>query len=170
MLVTKLAPDFTATTVMPDNSFKDITLSDYRGKKIVLFLMVFGFSVSVKAIDNGPVFEDPVMQSKYEQLISEIRCLVCQNQSIKDSNVFLAVDLRNEIRRLLEIGRSESEIKQFLVDRYGDFVLYQPPLNEKTFLIWFSPLLLLLAGGIIIIKIIRKRMNLQFDDSDEAPL
>ena len=110
------------------------------------------------------------MQSKYEQLISEIRCLVCQNQSIKDSNVFLAVDLRNEIRRLFENGRSESEIKQFLVDRYGDFVLYQPPLNEKTFLIWFSPLLLLLAGGIIIIKIIRKRMNLQFDDSDEAPL
>ena len=142
---------------------------EFTVKKIVLFLMVFGFSVSVKAIDNGPVFEDPVMQSKYEQLISEIRCLVCQNQSIKDSNVFLAVDLRNEIRRLLENGRSESEIKQFLVDRYGDFVLYQPPLNEKTFLIWFSPLLLLLAGGIIIIKIIRKRMNLQFDDSDEAP-
>ena len=143
---------------------------EFTVKKIVFFLMVFGFSISVKAIDNGPVFEDPVMQSKYEQLISEIRCLVCQNQSIKDSNVFLAVDLRNEIRRLLEIGRSESEIKQFLVDRYGDFVLYQPPLNEKTFLIWFSPLLLLLAGGIIIIKIIRKRMNLQFDDSDEAPL
>jgi cytochrome c-type biogenesis protein CcmH len=125
--------------------------------------------MSVKAIDNGPVFEDPVMQSKYEQLISEIRCLVCQNQSIKDSNVFLAVDLRNEIRRLLENGRSESDIKKFLVDRYGDFVLYQPPLNEKTFLIWFSPLLLLLAGSIIVIKIIRKRMNLQFDDSDEAP-
>ena len=131
--------------------------------------MIVGFSMSVKAIDNGPVFEDPIMQSKYEQLISEIRCLVCQNQSIKDSNVFLAVDLRNEIRRLLEIGRSESEIKQFLVDRYGDFVLYQPPLNKKTFLIWFSPLLLLLAGGIIVIKIIRKRMNLQLDDSDEAP-
>ena len=155
-----------ATRVYPqdENGKREFTV-----KKIVLFLMVFGFSVSVKAIDNGPVFEDPVMQSKYEQLISEIRCLVCQNQSIKDSNVFLAVDLRNEIRRLLENGRSESEIKQFLVDRYGDFVLYQPPLNEKTFLIWFSPLLLLLAGGIIIIKIIRKRMNLQFDDSDEAP-
>ena len=148
-----------------ENRKREITV-----KKITLFLMIVGFSMSVKAIDNGPVFEDPVMQSKYEQLISEIRCLVCQNQSIKDSNVFLAVDLRNEIRRLLEIGRSESEIKQFLVDRYGDFVLYQPPLNEKTFLIWFSPLLLLLAGGIIIIKIIRKRMNLQFDDSDEAPL
>ena len=156
-----------ATRVYPQDENRK---REFTVKKIVLFLMVFGFSVSVKAIDNGPVFEDPVMQSKYEQLISEIRCLVCQNQSIKDSNVFLAVDLRNEIRRLLEIGRSESEIKQFLVDRYGDFVLYQPPLNEKTFLIWFSPLLLLLAGGIIIIKIIRKRMNLQFDDSDEAPL
>ena len=156
-----------ATRVYPqvENRKREFTV-----KKIVFLLMVFGFSISVKAIDNGPVFEDPVMQSKYEQLISEIRCLVCQNQSIKDSNVFLAVDLRNEIRRLLENGRSESEIKQFLVDRYGDFVLYQPPLNEKTFLIWFSPLLLLLAGGIIIIKIIRKRMNLQFDDSDEAPL
>ena len=156
-----------ATRVYPQDENRK---REFTVKKIVLFLMVFGFSVSVKAIDNGPVFEDPVMQSKYEQLISEIRCLVCQNQSIKDSNVFLAVDLRNEIRRLLENGRSESEIKQFLVDRYGDFVLYQPPLNEKTFLIWFSPLLLLLAGGIIIIKIIRKRMNLQFDDSDEAPL
>ena len=155
-----------ATRVYPQDENRK---REFTVKKIVLFLMVFGFSVSVKAIDNGPVFEDPVMQSKYEQLISEIRCLVCQNQSIKDSNVFLAVDLRNEIRRLLENGRSESEIKQFLVDRYGDFVLYQPPLNEKTFLIWFSPLLLLLAGGIIIIKIIRKRMNLQFDVSDEAP-
>ena len=156
-----------ATRVYPQDKNRK---REFTVKKIVFFLMVFIFSISVKAIDNGPVFEDPVMQSKYEQLISEIRCLVCQNQSIKDSNVFLAVDLRNEIRRLLEIGRSESEIKQFLVDRYGDFVLYQPPLNEKTFLIWFSPLLLLLAGGIIIIKIIRKRMNLQFDDSDEAPL
>ena len=156
-----------ATRVYPQDKNRK---REFTVKKIVFFLMVFVFSISVKAIDNGPVFEDPVMQSKYEQLISEIRCLVCQNQSIKDSNVFLAVDLRNEIRRLLEIGRSESEIKQFLVDRYGDFVLYQPPLNEKTFLIWFSPLLLLLAGGIIIIKIIRKRMNLQFDDSDEAPL
>jgi len=156
-----------ATRVYPQDKNRK---REFTVKKIVFFLMVFGFSISVKAIDNGPVFEDPVMQSKYEQLISEIRCLVCQNQSIKDSNVFLAVDLRNEIRRLLENGRSESEIKQFLVDRYGDFVLYQPPLNEKTFLIWFSPLLLLLAGGIIIIKIIRKRMNLQFDDSDEAPL
>ena len=156
-----------ATRVYPEDENRK---REFTVKKIVFFLMFFSFSISVKAIDNGPVFEDPVMQSKYEQLISEIRCLVCQNQSIKDSNVFLAVDLRNEIRRLLEIGRSESEIKQFLVDRYGDFVLYQPPLNEKTFLIWFSPLLLLLAGGIIIIKIIRKRMNLQFDDSDEAPL
>ena len=131
--------------------------------------MIVGFSMNVKAIDNGPVFEDPILQSKYEQLISEIRCLVCQNQSIKDSNVFLAVDLRSEIRRLIENGRSESDIKTFLVDRYGDFVLYQPPLNEKTFLIWFSPLLLLLAGSIIVIKIIRKRMNLQINDSDEVP-
>lgn len=155
-----------ATRVYPQNENRK---REFTVKKIVLFLMVFGFSMSVKAIDNGPVFEDPVMQSKYEQLISEIRCLVCQNQSIKDSNVFLAVDLRNEIRRLLESDRSESDIKKFLVDRYGDFVLYQPPLNEKTFLIWFSPLLLLLAGSIIVIKIIRKRMNLQFDDSDEAP-
>jgi len=155
-----------ATRVYPQDENRK---REFTVKKIVLFLMVFGFSMSVKAIDNGPVFEDPVMQSKYEQLISEIRCLVCQNQSIKDSNVFLAVDLRNEIRRLLENGRSESDIKKFLVDRYGDFVLYQPPLNEKTFLIWFSPLLLLLAGSIIVIKIIRKRMNLQFDDSDEAP-
>ena len=154
-----------ATRVYPQDENRK---REFTVKKIVLFLMVFGFSMSVIAIDNGPVFEDPVMQSKYEQLISEIRCLVCQNQSIKDSNVFLAVDLRNEIRRLLESDRSESDIKKFLVDRYGDFVLYRPPLNEKTFLIWFSPLLLLLAGSIIVIKIIRKRMNLQFDDSDEA--
>ena len=100
-----------ATRVYPQDENRK---REFTVKKIVLFLMVFSFSMSVKAIDNGPVFEDPVMQSKYEQLISEIRCLVCQNQSIKDSNVFLAVDLRNEIRRLLENGRSESDIKNLI--------------------------------------------------------
>ena len=118
-----------------ENRKREITV-----KKITLFLMIVGFSMSVKAIDNGPVFEDPVMQSKYEQLISEIRCLVCQNQSIKDSNVFLAVDLRNEIRRLLENGRSESEIKQFLVGSTGK-VLYKhiSPLTEKIWQQEFIP-------------------------------
>ena len=91
---------------------------------IVLISMLVGGLTY--AIDAGNAFEDPEMQARYEKISSEVRCLVCQNQTIKDSNAFLADDLRREIRRLMLEGKTNAEIYDFLVQRYGDFVLYRP--------------------------------------------
>ena len=143
-----------ATRVYPQDENRK---REFTVKKIVLFLMDFGFSVSVKAIDTGPVFEDPVMQSKYEQLISEIRCLVCQNQSLADSDAPLAQDLRNEIFKMIKSEKSNNQITEFLVERYGDFVLYRPPLKDNTWLLWFGPFLFLIIAITTAIIFIKKQ-------------
>jgi cytochrome c-type biogenesis protein CcmH len=116
------------------------------------------------AIDTGAAFEDPEMQARYEALIDEVRCLVCQNQTIKDSNAFLAKDLRREIRRLMEEGRSDREIADFLVARYGEFVLYRPRMGGKTLLLWLAPLLFLIVGGFVVAQVVRGRMKMPIDD------
>ena len=90
-------------------------------------------------------------------LASELRCLVCQNQTIADSNADLAVDLRNEIREKIESGMSDAEIKDFMVARYGDFVLYRPPLKNTTLFLWVGPFLLLAMGGGILYFTLRQR-------------
>lgn len=112
------------------------------------------------AIDTGIAFEDPELQARYEKIISEVRCLKCQNQTIKDSNAFLASDLRREIRRLLEEGKSDDEIYDFLVARYGDFALYNPRPSGKTLALWIGPGLFLLLGGFALFRIVRRRMSL----------
>ena len=111
---------------------------------------------------------DPAQQAAYEHLTNEVRCLVCQNQTIADSTAPLAVDLRREIRRMLEAGQSEEEIKTFLLDRYGDFVLYRPRWQTNTALLWLAPVLLLLIGGTALWRIIRRRTSLPIplDDGD----
>lgn len=121
-------------------------------------------SMSVVAIDTGPAFADPEMQARYENLIDEIRCVVCQNQTIKDSNVFLASDLRREIRRMMAEGMSDAQIADFLVARYGEFVLYNPRKSGKTLILWITPALLLGVGGFIIVRVVRERMKLPIDD------
>ena len=93
-------------------------------------------------------FDDPEKQARYERLIEELRCLVCQNQSLADSDADLAKDLREEVYGIIESGQSEQEAIRFLTDRYGDFVLYRPPLKPITWLLWAGPLLLLLGGGL----------------------
>ena len=96
-------------------------------------------------------------QERYEQLIRDLRCLVCQNQSIADSNAMLAGDLRREVRDMLAAGRSDDEIRAFMTDRYGDFVLYRPPVSPRTWLLWSAPGLLLLGGiGIAAIVVLRR--------------
>ena len=136
----------------------------------VLFLaLAFVLSVSALAIDTGAAFEDPEMQARYESLIDEVRCVVCQNQTIKDSNVFLASDLRREIRRLMSEGKTDSEIKDFLVSRYGEFVLYRPRMQGKTLMLWIAPLFLVALGLFAITRVVRSRMALPLDDEpDEA--
>ena len=118
----------------------------------------------VAAIDTGKAFEDPVLQARYEKLISEVRCLKCQNQSIKDSNVFLASDLRREIRRLIEEGKTDAEIVAFLVTRYGEFALYRPRTTGKTLILWIAPFLLVLVGGFAMFRIVKRRMAMPLDD------
>ncbi|MDH5255478.1 MAG: cytochrome c-type biogenesis protein CcmH [Gammaproteobacteria bacterium] len=119
------------------------------------------------AIDTDPKLADPVQQATYERLTHEVRCLVCQNQTIGDSSAPLAADLRREIRQMIEAGRSEEEIKLFLLERYGDFVLYKPQFKASTAALWLAPLLLLLVGGLGLGRIIRRRAALPVPADDE---
>lgn len=131
----------------------------------LLTLLVVMLAVSpVAAIDTGKAFDDPVLQARYEKLISEVRCLKCQNQSIKDSNVFLAADLRREIRRLIAEGKTDPEILDFLVTRYGEFALYRPRTTGKTLILWLAPFLLVLFGGFAMFRVLRHRMSMPLDD------
>ena len=116
------------------------------------------------AIDPGQAFDDPELQARYEKLIEEIRCLKCQNQTIKDSNAFLASDLRLKIQEMIAEGKSDDEIKDFLVARYGEFALYRPRARGKTLALWIAPGLLLLGGAFVLIRIIQKRMSMPIDD------
>lgn len=133
-------------------------------KRALVLLVALLVSLTATAIDTGAAFEDPEMQARYENLISEVRCLVCQNQTIKDSNVFLAADLRREIRRMMTEGMSDAEIADFLVARYGDFVLYNPRKSGRTLILWITPALLLGVGAFVIVRVVRDRMKLPIDD------
>jgi cytochrome c-type biogenesis protein CcmH len=109
------------------------------------------------AKEAAPAAADPVAEARLMQLASELRCLVCQNQTIADSNAELAVDLRTEIREKIQVGMSDAEIKDFMVARYGDFVLYRPPVKAITLVLWLGPFLLLAVGGGVLVFNIRRR-------------
>jgi cytochrome c-type biogenesis protein CcmH len=132
--------------------------------KKALFVLVLLVSMPMAlAIDVDKAFDDPELQARYELLIDEVRCLKCQNQTIKDSNAFLAADLRREIRRLLTEGKSDQEIFDFLVARYGEFALYRPRMSGKTLVLWLAPGILLLGGGFVLFNILRRRMVMPVD-------
>lgn len=133
---------------------------------LAIALLLFS-SGSALAIDTGQAFDDPELQARYEKIIEEVRCLKCQNQTIKDSNAFLADDLRREIRRLLSEGKTDAEIFDFLVQRYGDFALYRPRMSGITLLLWIAPGVFLLIGGIVIFRVLKKRMALPIDVDDD---
>jgi len=102
-------------------------------------------------------FKDQVEEQRYKDLIAELRCLVCQNQSLADSNADLADDLRREVYNKMQQGLSNQEIIDFLVARYSDFVLYRPPLKPTTFMLWFAPFALLALGTAVLVVVIRRR-------------
>ncbi len=133
-----------------------------------LALMVVLAAGSAYAIDAGKAFDDPQMQTRYEKITSEVRCLVCQNQTIKDSNAFLADDLRREIRKMLTEGKTDAEIYDFLVVRYGDFVLYRPRMSGKTLVLWIAPFLLIIVGGLVAFNVVRGRMAMPIDDDSDT--
>ena len=137
-------------------------------KKFSVALLVLLLPLASPAIDTGIAFEDPALQARYENIIAEVRCLKCQNQTIKDSNAFLAEDLRREIRRLLAEGKSDEEVYDFLVVRYGEFALYRPRMSGKTLVLWLAPLLFGLIGIAVAIRVVRRRMSLPIDDDTGA--
>jgi cytochrome c-type biogenesis protein CcmH len=100
---------------------------------------------------------DAAQSARYEHLIHELRCLVCQNETIADSHAPLALDLREQVRKQIAEGRSDDEVLHYLTDRYGDFVLYNPPFKAATALLWLGPFALLLLALIVVIRAIRKR-------------
>jgi cytochrome c-type biogenesis protein CcmH len=114
--------------------------------------------------------EDPALEKRVRDLSSELRCLVCQNQTLADSNAPLAVDLRNQVREQLKSGKSERDVIDFLVARYGDFVLYRPPLQANTVLLWLGPFLLLVVGlALLVWRLHRRRVpEPELSEADRA--
>jgi cytochrome c-type biogenesis protein CcmH len=137
-------------------------------RKLALFAAVLLCAAPALAIDTDKAFDDPELQARYEHIIEEVRCLKCQNQSIKDSNAFLAGDLRREIRRMLAEGKTDDEIYDFLVARYGEFALYRPRMSGKTLILWIAPIGLLLAGGLVLVNVLRRRMAMPIDGDAAA--
>ncbi|RKZ46743.1 MAG: cytochrome c-type biogenesis protein CcmH [Gammaproteobacteria bacterium] len=140
-------------------------------KLLYLFTLVgclFMFTDSI-AIDTPVEFENQADKQRYNKLIEELRCLVCQNQSLADSHAGLAQDLRNEVFRMVVAGDSNKEIIEYLITRYGDFVLYRPPVKNTTYLLWFGPFLMLIIALVIIVRVIRVRASdLTIEDEEEG--
>ena len=126
-----------------------------------LFVALFALSCApVFAQPAHPAADDPVLEARMMAIANELRCVVCQNQTVADSHAELAGDLRQQIRDQLRVGRSPDEIRAYMTDRYGEFVLYRPPVNERTVLLWFGPALLLAVGLAALIGVLRRRARL----------
>lgn len=140
-------------------------------RRVLLAALLLAASAGALAIDPLP-FKDDAEQLRFQQLSAELRCTVCQNQNLADSNADLAKDLRRKVFELMQEGRSDAEIKQFLVDRYGDFVLYDPPVKPLTWGLWFGPAVVVLIGAGLIVAAIRRRARALPSDAtgiEDAP-
>ncbi len=134
--------------------------------RLLMLIATLLFTCAAVADNAVPTGADPVTNKRAVQLGEKLRCLVCQNQSIEESNAELAVDLRRQIREMIAQGRNDREIVDFMVQRYGDFVLYQPPFKAATLLLWLGPGLLLATGLAVLIYNLRRRRG----QREEQPL
>ena len=123
---------------------------------VTMMLAVALFGSTAHAIDPLP-FKDRAEEVRFQNLARQLRCLVCQNQDLADSDADLAKDLRQQVFEMMRAGKSDAEIKDFLVARYNDFVLYDPPLKPGTWLLWFTPFALVALGAIALVRILRRR-------------
>lgn len=125
-------------------------------RKIVLMLLAL-LAAPLPAVVEYHPFDDPVKEQAYQTLISELRCLVCQNQTIADSNADLAKDLRQQVYEMLQQGKSQQDVVDFMTKRYGDFVMYRPAFNIKTGLLWLGPIAFVLIGIIAVVILARTK-------------
>lgn len=133
---------------------------------LVLLTFIPAFSAAQLRRQTSDEPADPAVEERLNKLSRELRCLVCQNETLADSRADLAEDLRDEIRGQIRAGKSDQEIIAFLTQRYGDFILYRPPVRPKTYLLWFGPFILLLAGLAILFRYVKRRRDM----IDEQPL
>jgi cytochrome c-type biogenesis protein CcmH len=136
----------------------------------VLLVASFGWGVALAATAR-PAAADPVLDVRAKAIAVELRCLVCQNQTLADSDADLAVDLRAQIHRMLAQGQTDEQVRQFMIDRYGDFILYRPPVNASTAFLWFGPGILAVLGLGWLGWVLRQRSRMQaqvFDPDDEG--
>ena len=131
---------------------------------LLVLLLSFSAFAQLQQVQEPLVFETQQQQDRFDQLTKALRCLVCQNQNLADSDAPLAHDLRREVHAMLQTGQNDQQIKQFMVERYGDFVLYRPPVQTNTYLLWMAPLVLLLGGALVLRSNIKKRTALLGDD------
>ena len=130
-----------------------------RFRPLVLPLLLLCCLLSVLAKEAQPNSDDPELEKRVTNLAKELRCLVCQNETLADSQADLAEDLRREIRAQMRAGKSDKEVVEFLTARYGQFVLYRPPVQPTTYLLWFGPFVLLLGGLLILFRYIKQRRD-----------
>ena len=130
-----------------------------KGLMIVLTLL-FLLNPTIYAAVEVKQFESPEHEQRYKKLVDELRCLVCQNQNLADSNSALAQDLRKQVYKMISEGKSDKEIMDFMVTRYGDFVLYRPPFKTTTFLLWVGPFIILIIGLFVLVRFIRQRKKI----------
>ena len=125
--------------------------------RLIALLLALFMSGALLAKDAAPLAENEAVEQRLNIIAEELRCLVCQNESLAGSRADLAQDLRREVRKLITEGKTDAEVKEFMVSRYGDFVLYRPPMKPTTWLLWIGPFVLLIIGVIALIVYLRRR-------------
>ena len=139
---------------------------------LIAFTLLLSLNSTIYAAVEVKKFDNPQQEQRYKKLIDELRCLVCQNQNLADSNASLAVDLRKQVFKMIDEGQSDKEILDFMVTRYGDFVLYRPPFKTSTFFLWVGPFIIFIIGVFVLIRFIRQRKTVvsTLTDNDKEKL
>lgn len=134
--------------------------------RVAVAVAWLALSTAALAVDNTPPLTDPAMQQRYLALINEFRCMQCQNEALADSNVSLAADLRLEVHDLIKAGKTDDEIRDYLVARYGEFILFRPRMSWRNAWLWAAPGVLLLGGLAIAVRVLRQRARLPITGDD----
>ena len=140
-----------------------------RLARALIAAMLWAGAGGLFAKDAAPAVDDPVLEARVLRIAAELRCLVCQNQTIADSHADLAQDLRRQVREMIQQGKTDAQIIDYMTARYGDFVLYRPPLKNTTALLWFGPVLLVVGGIVVLVLVLRRRSKLSADQFEPEP-